>query len=89
MKYILIIHEVEDYGKWKPAYDAHKTKREQASLKELYIWRNQDKPNEISVLFEAADLDKANQFRQSDELKQAMKAAGVQGTPKIKLLDKL
>ncbi len=83
MAYMLIRHRVQDFGKWKPAYDAHRQTRATAGLKDLHLWHNVDDPNEIFLLFEASDVAKAKAFAASTDLKEKMTAAGVMGSPDI------
>jgi len=86
MAHILIRHKIADFDKWKPLFDDHLPVREAASLKNLYLWRNEGDPNEIFVLFEALDLAKAKEFLGSSELKKKMQEDGVQGAPEIVFL---
>jgi hypothetical protein len=83
MAHMLIRHKVQDFGKWKPAYDAHQPARAAAGLKDLRLWRNADDPNDIFLLFEAADVAKAKAFAASADLKEKMTSAGVIGQPEI------
>ena len=83
MAYMLIRHKVQDFGKWKPAYDAHQTARAAAGLKDLRLWHNADDPNDLFLLFEAADVAQAKTFAASPDLKEKMKSAGVIGQPEI------
>jgi hypothetical protein len=83
MAHMLVRHRVQDFGKWKPAYDAHRPARAAAGLTELNLWHNVDDANEIFLLFEASDVAKAKAFGTSAELKERMTAAGVVGAPDI------
>ena len=83
MVHMIIRHKVADFDKWKPAFDDHRAVREAAGLRDLYLWRNADDPNETILLLEASDLAKAREFAGSSDLKEKMQAAGVQGTPDI------
>jgi hypothetical protein len=83
MPHMLIRHKVKDFGKWKPAYDAHRQARAAAGLKDLHLWHNVDDPKEIFLLFEASDVAKAKAFATSKDLKEKMTAAGVTGRPEI------
>jgi hypothetical protein len=83
MAYMLIRHKVQDFGKWKPAYDFHQPARVGAGLKDLRLWHNADDPNDIFLLFEATDLAKAKAFAAAPDLKEKMKSAGVIGQPDI------
>lgn len=83
MAHMLIRHEVQDFGKWKQAYDAHQQARAAAGLKDLHLWRNAEDSNEVSLLFEVADVAKAKAFAESPELKERMSNAGIMGPPDI------
>ncbi len=83
MAHILVRHKVADFDKWKPLFEDHRWAREAASLKDLYLWRNESDPTEIILLFEASDLEKAKEFLGSSELKEKMHDDGVQGVPDI------
>ena len=87
MAHMTIRHKVEDFPKWKQAFDAHRPAREGVGLKDLHLWRNVDDSNEVVILFEAADVDRARDFADSTDLKEAMKGAGVIGLPDILFLD--
>jgi hypothetical protein len=86
MTHIIIRHKVADFDRWKPVYDAHQTARENAGLKVLHLWCNEDDPNEVFILFEASDVDKAKELISSADLKESMQDAGVQGPPDIVFL---
>lgn len=83
MSYLLVHHKVENFDTWKPAYDSHRVARAVAGLKEVHLLRNQSDPNDIVLLFEARDMEKARAFARSDDLRQIMKNAGVLGSPEI------
>jgi hypothetical protein len=86
MVHMLVRHKVEDFGKWKPNYDGHQEARAAAGLKELHLWHNLDDPNEIVLLFEVSEVEKARAFAESKDLKERMAAAGVISTPEILFL---
>ena len=83
MSHLLIRHKIGDFDTWKRAYDEHRVARNVAGLKEVHLLRGVSDPNDIVLLFEARDLDKARVFARSDDLRQAMQGAGVIGTPEI------
>ena len=86
MPYLLVRHKVLDFSKWKPAYDAHLPARQGAGLKEEHLLRNTDDPNEIVLLFEAKDIQKAKEFASSADLRATMQKAGVVDKPDIYFL---
>ena len=89
MPYILIQHRVEDYAKWKPVFDEHGATRKAKGSKGGHLFRNADDPNELVILFEWDNMEKARQFVQSADLRQAMQRSGVSDQPDVYLLDEL
>ena len=89
MPYLLIQPTIEDYAKWKPVFDEHSATRKASGSKGGQLFRNADNPNEILILFEWDDLEKARQFTQSDDLRQAMQRSGVIGRPDLYFLDEV
>ena len=86
MTHLLVRHNVAEFAKWKPVYDAHLAAREQAGLREKNLLRSVDNPNEVVLLFEAEDLKRAQAFTESSDLRDAMQKAGVVGKPDILFL---
>jgi hypothetical protein len=72
MPYMLIRHKVADYEKWKPAFDAHAPTRQAGSSKGGQLFRTIEDPNHLLILLEVEDLGKAQQFAQSDDLRETM-----------------
>jgi heme-degrading monooxygenase HmoA len=87
MPYILVRHKVEDYAKWRPAYDEHGAARQASGCKGTHVFRNAEDPNEIVMLLEWDDLENARQLIQSENLREAMKRSGVADQPDIYFLD--
>lgn len=87
MPYILIRHRVADFSKWKPAYEAHLSARQEAGLREVHLLRNVDDPTEVILLLEAEDLQRAKDFTAAPDLRERMQAAGVTDKPDIYFLE--
>ena len=87
MPYLLIHHTVEDYDRWKKAFDEHASMRQAAGSKGGYLFRSADDPNDVVLIVEMEDLDRARQFVGSDDLRKAMEGAGVTGPPEILFLN--
>ena len=87
MAYVLFHTKVEDYAKWKPVFDEHGAARQAAGSKGGYLFQSADDPNELVIIFEWDNLEKARQFVQSDDLRQAMERSGVTGPPEIHFLE--
>ena len=62
MAHILIRHKVADFETWKQVYDDHLPAREAAGLENLGLWRNDDDPSEVLILFSASNLAKAKEL---------------------------
>jgi len=88
MAYVLVRHKVADFARWKPVYDAHAGVRQRAGLKEVYLFRNVQNSNEVVILFEAADIKKAQEFGSSADLRDTMQKAGVIDRPDMYFLNK-
>lgn len=87
MPYILIRHKVQDYATWKSGFDDHSTTREASGSKGGFVFRNADNPNELMILLEWDELEKARHFVQSDELREKMQQVGVIDQPDVYFLD--
>ena len=87
MAFILIRHKVRDFETWKTGYDAHQPKRIEAGLAEKYLLRGADDANEVIILFEAQDLNRAKAFVASADLREKMQEVGVIDKPDIYFLN--
>lgn len=88
MTYLLIRHRVADFATWKPVYDAHAPARTAAGLTDVDLLRDLDDPNQIVLLFEVSDLQKAREFVDSPSLRDAMSNAGVIDKPDLYFLER-
>lgn len=79
MTYLLAIHKVADFSQWKKGYEASLTARQEAGLKERYLLRSTEDPNQVIMLHEVEDLPKAQAFTHSAELRERMQQSGVLG----------
>lgn len=85
--YMLVRHKVKDFTEWKRGYDAHLPARVAAGLTEKHLLRGSGDSNDVAVLFEAQDLDRATTFAASAELRDKMQEVGVLGRPDISFLN--
>ena len=87
MVYIHVVQQVEDYARWREGFDNHAPARETSgSTDEVFVMRNVDDPNEVTVILGWSDLQRAKAFAQSFSLREAMQDAGVIGRPEISFL---
>ena len=85
--YLLVRHKVREFSEWKRGYDAHLPKRVEAGLTEKYLLRVASDQNEVILLFEARDLNRAKTFAESTDLKETMQKVGVMDKPDIYFLN--
>jgi len=81
MKSLIIRHKVKDFSSWKKGYDDHAGARAAAGLGKGRVTRSVEDPNEVILIFEVGDMAKAKAFGASDDLKAAMRTAGVIDKP--------
>jgi hypothetical protein len=83
MTIMIVHHMVKDYSAWRPAYDAHEQSRVSAGITNGRVFRGVEDPNDIMLLFDVGDVDKARMWSVSADLKSAMARAGVSSRPAI------
>jgi len=88
MGVLIIHHKVEDFAAWKQFFNKHSSHRKAAGLTKEHVFRGVDDPELVTIVMEFSDLAKAKAFGASDDLKHAMKAAGVVGKPEIYMMNR-
>lgn len=81
--YMIIRHTVSDFPAWKTGYEAHGPARTAAGLAEKHLLQDAGNPNQVTIILEADDLQRAEEFSASDDLREAMQRVGVVGQPDI------
>lgn len=84
--YMIVRHSVRDYSEFKPGYDSHEPIRAAAGLTEQHVLQDADDPNMVTVILKAENLKRAEEFSNSDDLREAMQKVGVVGKPDIYFL---
>lgn len=84
--FVLIRHKVRDFSEWKRGYDAHLSKRAEAGLTEKHLLRGASDPNEVVLLLEAKDHNRAKAFVESADLRETMQKVGVVDKPDVYFL---
>lgn len=87
MPYVVVVHKVQDYDRWRPYFDADRAHQQAAGLTVRNVLRGADDPQEVVIFFEAESLDRARALTGSDELRKTMQEAGVLGPPAIHFLE--
>jgi heme-degrading monooxygenase HmoA len=89
MIYLLVHHKVEDYQKWKAVYDEHQSARKQAGSQGARVLRNINDPNEEVIITIWPDVEHAQAFGDSPNLREVMQRAGVIGMPEVLFLEEI
>lgn len=77
MKYVLIIHEVEDYNAWKKIFDNATGIRKEAGEISYQVLKYENHPNKIVHFSAWSSLENAKNFFQSPKLIKIRDEAGV------------
>ena len=85
-----IVHiTVEDFDSWKVAFDSMDQVRKTGGVLSAKVYRNEDNPNELFLILEWSDGEKARNFHGSDAFKQALQRGGVIDSPDISYVDQV
>ncbi len=77
MSYVLIIHEVSDYDKWKNGFDQAARQRKSAGEIDYQVLHFEDDGNKIVHYSQWASTEKAKEFFESDEIRELRNKLGV------------
>ena len=86
MAVLLIRHRVRQYHDWKAVFDADAAARHAYGALSGRIFRGVSDPDEVVVVLEWDDPERARLFARSDDLRQALALAGVADQPDIWIL---
>lgn len=82
-KVMAVTHIVKDFDVWKKSFDEHESMRTSHGLTLRALGRDLKNPNKVLVFLKTDDLQKAKDFMESTNLKEAMQKGGVIGKPEI------
>ena len=85
MTTMFVRHTVSNYSVWRKHYDEFNGIQKAKGVKA----QSADNPGDITVTHDFPDLETAQAFAKSDELKTAMRGAGVVGAPTIWFTNKV
>ncbi len=89
MTFVLVKARIEDYAKFRTVFDGLAPRRKEFTSKDARVFRNSSNPNEVVILMDLDDVEKARQYLQSDELRQSQQRAGTLGPPEVSYLDEV
>jgi hypothetical protein len=87
MLHMLVRHRVKEFDAWKAVFDAHAASQREAGLFVRRILRNADDPDELFLLFEVEDFDRARAFLTSPDVPGAQADSGVLDAPDVYFLE--
>ena len=80
-------HKVRDFAEWKRYFDADEPRRLAAWMRLKHLFRNAADPNDVHLLFEVDDAERAVAMLKSPETQQVMRDAGVLAPPQGVILN--
>lgn len=80
---VFVRHRVADYEAWRRVYDDFEPQRGPLGVTGHAVYRAVGDGNDVTVTHDFDDAEAARAFADSDQLKEAMQQAGVQGPPDI------
>jgi hypothetical protein len=86
---VIVRHKVKDLNVWKPYLVGDAQRQRDATFTHWNLTRNRHDPNELVIVFECNDLDKASQVFSDPSLAQLMKKAGVSDQPTMFFLEEI
>ena len=84
---VIVRHKVRDFEVWKPIFYADADRQRHAGFTKWHLTRNNHDRNEVVIIFECADLDKAKPMFSDPGLAEVMKRAGVIDSPTVFFLE--
>lgn len=89
MSFVLVQLKFEDFATWKTVFKEAAELRKSYGSKGVRVFRPADHSNDVVILGEYDDLEKARQLFQSQEFRHAIKQAGVSAPPIVTYLDEI
>jgi len=80
---MFVRHRVRDFAEWKLVFDDFDAMRRGMGVAAYAAFQCVEDPNDVTVWHDFASVEAARSFTQSEQLRVAMAAAGVEGEPTI------
>lgn len=84
---LIVQHTVRDYGLWKAVFDDHEETRAKYGGTGHTIYRDADKPNDLTLLLSWESRERAEEFTRDPSLAEVMKSGGVVSEPSFTWLE--
>lgn len=78
-----IRHRVQDYERWRRVYDQFTQANPSGATVEPAVYQSVEDPNELLVVHRFGSSAEVKPWLDDDGRREAMKAAGVLGTPRV------
>ncbi len=90
MRYFIIgFLSIKDYDQFKAEFDSAEEMMRKYGFKQSWLNRNVDNPEQLVIVHEVEDLEKARQMYSTEEFRQCAEKAGVVGQPQILFIEEL
>jgi len=86
---VIVRHKVRDFDAWKPIFYADSKRQRDAGCTRWHLTRSKHDKNELVIIFECEDLDKAKTVFSDPSLADLMKKAGVVDQPTMFFLEEV
>jgi quinol monooxygenase YgiN len=80
---LIVQHTVRDYDAWKTVFDGHESVRAKYGGLGHTIYRDADKPNDLTLFLKYESRERGEQLMQDPSLAEAMKNGGVISEPRF------
>jgi heme-degrading monooxygenase HmoA len=87
MATIIIKHKVRDFEIWRKQFEQQSEYRKEAGFQGTCVYKSKKDPNTVVIYTKTEEPEKVSKFLASDDLKHAMKDAGVIDQPTVMVLD--
>ncbi len=78
---------LEDYATFRQTFDSKEDMRQAAGVVNSTVYQSVDVPNEVIIQVQFPTADAAKAFSTSEGLRNAMQQAGVEGQPRIVIVN--
>ncbi|MBI5055651.1 MAG: antibiotic biosynthesis monooxygenase [Nitrospirae bacterium] len=83
MAFVCLRYKIENYKKWKTAFNDAFEMRKKCGERSCRVFRSSDNPNEMVLLQEWGSAASARRFMKLKEVRQCMEKAGIVGKREI------
>ena len=86
---VVVRHKVHDFATWKPYFTGDTERQREVSFTHLRLTRNKHDRDELVIIFDCEDLDKAKPMFSEPNLGGLMRKAGVLDQPAVFFLEEI